>query len=87
MILNYILLECSGRGFETLILFGFCLLLLVILVIVAIILSLVKLYRDSKNNGKEPSQGNHFINTSLKVIGVLSIILLVIMGHTFLNIN
>lgn len=87
MILNYILLECSGNGFGSLILFGLCFISLVILVIAAIILSLVKLHRKSKNKGKEPSQGNSSIDTSLYVIKTISIILLVIMGFSFLIIK
>lgn len=86
MILNYILLECSGNGFGGLILFGLCCISLVILVIAAIILSLVKLHRKSKNKGGEPSQENSSIDTSLKVIKTISIILLAIIGMTFLNI-
>lgn len=80
MILNYILLECSGNGFGSMILFGLCMILLVPLVITYIILSLVKHHRKSKNNGKEASQGTQSIDTALSVIKPVSIILFVVMA-------
>lgn len=80
MILNYILLECSGAAFGPLIAFGFCLLLFVAVVAVGIVLSLVKLYKDSnsKKMGNDPSQENSTLRTSVKAVWILALVLLAI---------
>lgn len=80
MIMNYILLECSGAGLGPFIAFAFCLLLLMAFVAVGIVLSLVKLYKDSKieKMGKDPAQENRTLHKSVSVVWALSLTLLVI---------